>query len=325
MSKTERQGIAAGSLGEFVHEGLDGEDVAVRPQRPERAVAHRSIEQQMVADLLPWQLIGGHRIAVAVAERLGDMRRGRFDEGGFQVPGREQIDPAGLPRPHRMAVAPDVIGPVGDLAVGSERCLDLHRHSRTERRPGELVVPHPLQLDRHARNGTRDKRCVQRDIVRAIVPVASGAGHMDDVDLAILHAQHLGQIAPQGKRTLGVRPHRHALVLQPGDRAGGADRGMRQVGAGVFGAGPPDLAQHRLRLTSRAHDDGLRAQLLQLGAQTSHVGKLDRVVAPMRARGEHIASANRLLLSPSSNGKEIAVADDRDHPGKRAYGRLVEC
>ena len=279
----------------------------------------------MVADLLPRQLIRRYRVAVAVAERLGDMRRGRFDKGGFQVPGREKIDPAGLPRPHRMAVAPDVVGPVDDLAVGSERCLDLHRHSRTEGRPGELVVPHPLQLDRHARNGTRDKRCVQRDIVRAIVPVASGAGHMDDVDLGILHAQHLGQIAPQGIRTLGVGPHRHASVLQPGDRAGRADCCVGQVGAGVFGADSFRLARHWLRLTGRAHDDGLGAQLLQLGAQTRHVGKLERVVAPMRARGERVAPGNRLLLTAGSNGKEIAVADDRDHAGTRAHRGLVEC
>jgi len=100
---------------------------------------------------------------------------------------------------------------------------------------------------------------------------------------------------------------------------------MRQVGAGIFGADPFGLVRHRHRLTGAAHDDGFRAQLLQLGVQTGHVGKLDRVVAPMRASGEHIASANRLLLSPSSNCKEIAVADDRDHPGKRAHGRLVEC
>ena len=64
---------------------------------------------------------------------------------------------------------------------------------------------------------------------------------------------------------------------------------------------------------------------LQLGVQPRHVGKLDRVVAPMRARGERVARGNRLLLAPGSNCKEIAIADDRDHPGKRAHGRLIEC
>src|SRR5260221_1328393 len=45
----------------------------------------------------------------------------------------------------------------------------------------------------------------------------------------------------------------------------------------------------------------------------------------MRARDERVAPGDRLLLAPGSNGKEIAIADDRDHPGKRANGRLVEC
>ena len=53
MSKTERYRVDTGDIGEFVHEGFDGENISVSPQSSERPVADRSIEQEVVSDLLP--------------------------------------------------------------------------------------------------------------------------------------------------------------------------------------------------------------------------------------------------------------------------------
>src|SRR4029077_15483565 len=105
MSQAERQRVDAGGVGKFVHDGFDREDVSVCSQRSERSVSHRRIEQEMVSDLLPRQFVVRYRIAVSVAERLGNMRKGSFDKGRAQIPSGEKVHTAGLTRPHRMTVA----------------------------------------------------------------------------------------------------------------------------------------------------------------------------------------------------------------------------
>jgi CO/xanthine dehydrogenase Mo-binding subunit len=118
MSQAKCQRIAASRLGEFVHEGLDRENVAMRSKRPERAVSHWRIEQEMVPDLLPRQLIRWHRVTVAIAKRLRNVRRRRFHEGSAQVPRREEIDAAGLPGPHRVAAADKAGWTLGTKGAG---------------------------------------------------------------------------------------------------------------------------------------------------------------------------------------------------------------
>ncbi len=109
MQEPERQRVAAGDVGEFVHEGFDRENVSVGSQRSERSVSHRCIKQEMVSDFLPRQFVGRHRVAVAVAERLRNMRRGRFEEGGAQIPSGKQIHATGLTGSHGVAVAPNIV------------------------------------------------------------------------------------------------------------------------------------------------------------------------------------------------------------------------
>ncbi len=245
-------------------------------------------------------------------------------KGAAQVPGGKKIHAAGLTRPHRVTVAPNIVRPIYDFSVGRERRLDPHRHSRTERRPGELVVPHPLKLDGRACDGTGHQSRVQGHVVGTVVAVASGSGHVNDIDLSVRHSQHFGQISPQGKRALRVGPHRHATVLQPCDRARGADRCVRQVRAGILGTNSLDLVWYRLGLTGGTYDDRLRAKLLQLAAQIGNIGKWDRVVAPARCRRQGIARGDRLLLALCGNRKKIAVPNDRDHAGKRSNRGFVE-
>ena len=223
MSKTECQRVAAGDVGEFVHEGFDRENISVSSQRSEGSVSYRRIEQEMVSDLLPRQFVRRHRIAVSVTERLRNMRRERFDEWSAQIPRGEKVHAAGLTRPHRMTVAPDIVRPVYDPSVGGERRFDPRRHSGAERCPGELVISHPLKLDGRACDGAGHQSRIQGHVVRAVVAVASCSGGVNDIDLTIIHSQHLGQISSQGKRALCVGPNRHAAVFQPRDRTGGAD------------------------------------------------------------------------------------------------------
>ena len=204
MCEAEIDGIEPGCLGELVHEGFDGEDVAMGAQCPERSVADWCVKEEMIPDLLSRKFIGGNSIAVSIAERLRNARRGRLGKGDLQIPSRKQVDAAGLTRSHRVTIAPQVIRPVDNAALRRKRRLDLRRHGRSERGPRKFVVAHPLELDRPAWHGARNQGGVQGDVVRSVVTVAPGARRMDHVDLGVLHPQHLGEIAPQWKHPLGV-------------------------------------------------------------------------------------------------------------------------
>src|SRR5258707_4269104 len=109
MQEPERQRVHTRDVGELVHKGFDCENVSMSSQRSERSISYGRVEEEMVSDLLSRQLVGRHRIAVSVAERLRDMRSGRFDEGGAQIPRSEKIHAAGLTRPHRVTVAPKIV------------------------------------------------------------------------------------------------------------------------------------------------------------------------------------------------------------------------
>jgi hypothetical protein len=106
-----------GDVCKLVHEGFDRKDIAVSTKRAKRSVANRRIEQEMVSDLLPRQFVGRHRIAIAVAERLRNVRSRRLDEWSTEIPGGEKIYAAGLTRPHRVTVAPDIVRPIRDRSV----------------------------------------------------------------------------------------------------------------------------------------------------------------------------------------------------------------
>src|SRR5579862_8997130 len=145
MSETERQWIDARDIRKLVHKAFDGKSVSVGSERPERSVADWRVKQQMVSDLLPRQFVVRYRIAIAVAEWLRNMRWWRFDKRGTQTPTGEKVHTAGLPGPHRMTIAPQIVRPVHDLPVGRKRRLELHRHSWSKRRPSKFVISHPLK------------------------------------------------------------------------------------------------------------------------------------------------------------------------------------
>jgi len=120
------------------------------------------------------------------------------------VPSGKKVHTTGLAGSHGVAVAPHIVGPIDNSALRREGRLNAHGHRGAYRRPGELVIPHPLQLDGPAGQRTRDQGGVERDIVSAVVTVTAGPRYMNHVHVSAAHAQHLGEIAPQWKRALGM-------------------------------------------------------------------------------------------------------------------------
>ena len=139
-----------------VHEGLDGKDVAMGAQGPERSVADRRIEKQVISDFLSRKLIGRRRVAVSISEWLRNAWSRRREERLLQVPKRQKVHTAGLAGSHGVAVAPHIVGPIDNPALrrGPPQGAS---PSRAYRRPGELVIAHPLQLDGPARHRARDR------------------------------------------------------------------------------------------------------------------------------------------------------------------------
>ena len=148
MPQPERDRIFAPLGGQFVEQALDREHVAVRAERPQRRGADRH-------DVRRWQSIcqAGNRRA---GRNCGRRRRHWPSAGWWKssaetalpARGREQAPAARASRPRRMAVAPDRVPPIDDLAVRIEPRLDLDRHRRAERRVRHLVRARPLHAHR---------------------------------------------------------------------------------------------------------------------------------------------------------------------------------
>ena len=155
---------------------------------------------------------------------------GRFASARYQLP--EQVDTVGIARPHVVALAPDVVGPVDHAAAG-DGALDLHGHGGAVGLPLELVVAHPLQPHRPPIDGARQHGGVEGNVVGAVVAVAAGAFGVDAADVARLQTERPGDGGAQRKDALAVGPDRELAVLQLGQRTGGRDRGMRLIGPTV--------------------------------------------------------------------------------------------
>ena len=85
-------------------------------------------------------------------------------------------------------------------------CPELYQHRRAIRFPGVFVGARPLHHDRLAWQFTCQQRCIQGDIVRAIMSIATGAFGMDHANPVGINMQYLCQRAPQHKWRLRMRP-----------------------------------------------------------------------------------------------------------------------
>ncbi len=221
-------------------------------------------------------------------------------------------------------MAPDLVRPADDVPLGIEAARELHRHRRSVRLPLELVVAHPLQLDRVAARRARDQRRIERHVVGAVVAVAAGAFGVDAVDVRGIDRERLGEIAAQRKHALAVRPHRELALAPLRHRARRADRAVDLEGArvgrvqrlcGCRGSRGGLFANHGLdRLCSRH-------QVLVQGVARR---RQRCALLPLRGFLEQLARADRLLLALGGQPQEIAVAHDRDHAGHALHGGLVE-
>src|SRR4029077_5675432 len=100
-------------------------------------------------------------------------------------------------------------------------------HRGPVRLPGELILAHPLQLDRPPVRRPGEQRRVERDVVGAVVPVAARPFRMVYGNTLERKAENHGNFVPKAEDALAVGPDLELAVLQPGDRARGSDRGMR--------------------------------------------------------------------------------------------------
>jgi hypothetical protein len=112
-----------------------------------------------------------------------------------------------------MSVAPDLVTPADDLALGVEIGLDLDRHRRAERRVRHLIGARPLHAHRPALDGSRQQDRVERDIVGAIMPIAAGALDVLHGDVLDRHSQYQRKVGAQEIDALTVGPDMDALAV----------------------------------------------------------------------------------------------------------------
>src|SRR5438477_4490289 len=87
--------------------------------------------------------------------------------------------------------SPHLVRPRDDVALRVDAARELHHHGGAIRLPHELVVAHPLELDRPTAGGERHERRVERHIVGAVVTVAAGALGVDAADVLGVDAERL--------------------------------------------------------------------------------------------------------------------------------------
>ena len=178
----------------------------------------------MVDDPCIRQGIKGNRVAVTAAFRLR-YRLGRDGiERLLQMTPSKQV--TGGPRTRRMRVAPYVVLPGGNVAGRIERGFRARHHRGSERLPRMLLVAHPLNAHRAAWNGSREQGGIRRDVVGPVVPVTTGAFHVDAVHLFIGQMQDLRDCRAQRVHALAVRPYGERVLVEDGNCAGGSDRAV---------------------------------------------------------------------------------------------------
>jgi hypothetical protein len=168
----------------------------------------------MAVDLPRWKII--QRDGIAIRTAAGCLRRiggNGAREGACDLGSRKQGRQRGTSRPRHMAIAPDAVPPVDDLAVPIQIGFDLDRHRRTERGMGHLVRARPLHAHRTAAGRLRQQHGVERDIVGAVMAVAAGALDMFDHDILDRDFEHQREIGPQQIDTLTVGPDMDAIFL----------------------------------------------------------------------------------------------------------------
>ena len=230
MPQTEREGILATCVGNFIDEGFECEHIAVRAERTQCRGAHRHRQQTMVGDRPCREVVQRYCVALGAAsagesrvdgnqrlERLLQMRRG------------EQGRCFGAARARAVAVAGHVVFPVDDVAVLIERGFEVYTHGRAERCPAQLLRARPLQAHGAAWRGAGEQGGVVGHVVCAIVAVAASALNVMHGDGGRIACERESEVGTQIENALAVRPDFESAgdgIAPARQRAGGANRGM---------------------------------------------------------------------------------------------------
>ena len=187
----------------------------------------------MLEDLLVREIIERDRVSVGTAIRQGNIGRERRLQRMRQIPRREQIHAFPSAGPPRMRITPQLVPPVHDVVVRAQAGAQLHAHRRAERLPHELVVAHPLHSDRPAWERAGEQRGIERDVVCAVVAIASGTFQVDADDARGCQPKSACNVAAQSKHALTVSPDRQLAVHAVRHGARRTDRGVQLKRPGV--------------------------------------------------------------------------------------------
>ena len=234
MGQPEFDRIPLGQARKLIHARLDRKHVGKGTKRTQGGGAQHGLTDQVIVDLAAREPVNRHGIArAAPTARRREVGKGDRRRGRIPVRPGEAADSLRHARPLHVCMAPDVFAPGLDHAAVIERRRDAHQHRRSVRRPGEFVLTRPLDPNGSACEARQHRR-VHAGIVGSVMPIAPGAVGVDHGDVIHRDVEHQGELAAQGKASLALRPYRQTVIVPARQRAGGADRGMREERARVL-------------------------------------------------------------------------------------------
>ena len=174
-----------------------------------------------------------------------------------------------------------------------------------------LVLAHPLHAHRPAGYRDCDQGGIGGRVVGRVVPVATGALHVNAAHRIWRQAQQFGYRTLQRIDALAVRPHRQlaAIVERHGTRR--ADGSVHLIRPPIARFDAPGFGARRRVAANLVI---VVRQALQLGVQIGFRGERYGFV-PGRAAAEQAHRADGLILALGDDGKEAAVANDFEDAG----------
>ena len=212
MTLSKGQRILTGLMGQLVHERLDSKHIGISAQCAHGGGPQRRHRQAVVEHLQMRHLVGRHGIALSPAarcQRWVDGQRQRRCVGAFT--GGQQGRREGAAWARAVAIGPQLVMPVGDLARRVAPSLEHHTLCRTQRAVRQLVGARPQHAHRLAGAAQGHQHSIKSDIVSAVVAIAAGALDVVNQDVGFGHrhgffSERLDDIVAQIVNALAVRP-----------------------------------------------------------------------------------------------------------------------
>ena len=219
---------------QFVHEGLDGEDVHLRPETAQRGGSQRRVRHRMADHPRLRKPVEGFGVAVhpGCRDRPGEGETGL--EWLRQVPGSQQVHPRVCGgRPPAVGKAPDVVAPI----QYATRCADIRcqvdAHRRTVGFERMFILAPPLQDDLASGQSSRNEGRIQCGIVGAVVPIASRTVDVSDGDVFGRHGKHAGDDPAQWLDALARAAYLQATIVESGGCGRWGERTVHDEWSGI--------------------------------------------------------------------------------------------